>query len=489
MDFLRPILDMALPAWMSLGVVFVIFLILVFTALPADMVFVGGLAVLMLVGVLEPDMALAGFASQGLVTVGALYVVVAGLHETGGLNWLSRKMLGQPRNLHGALARLVFPVGALSAFLNNTPVVALFIPVVTEWTKRMKAPASRFLIPLSYSSILGGMCTLIGTSTNLVVNGLYIHRYGGKGLSVFDITWLGLPCAVAGMVYLLLFARRLLPDREGPSEVFDDPREYTLELEVDPGGDMWGKSLQEMDLLDVPGGYLAEVVRGGLVMSPVYPQDTLQAGDRLIYVGNLEAIRAMSQRKGLVLAPDSHFRVDEGAHGRRLIEAVVSHTCPLVGKTMKEGNFRQTYNAVVIAMARNGERLHGSLGDIDLRAGDTLLVEAHAGFIPRQRETGDFYVLHDLERNTPTAPHRAPVAFGILVGMVAAAAFGWLSMLESSLLAAGAMLACGCCSAASGRRRIEWNILMVIGASLGLGQALDVSGAAAAIADLLLGFA
>ena len=477
-----------LPAWLTLFVLCGLFLMLVFTSVPADMVFVGGLGMLLLLDVLDAETALAGFGSQGLVTVGALYVVVAGLQETGGLNVISRHLLGQPDSVKRARFKALLPVSGMSAFLNNTPVVALMIPVLTDWCRRHSLAASRFLIPLSYASILGGMCTLVGTSTNLVVNGLFVSRYGGSGLSMFDITLLGLPCALLGLGYLFLFSDRLLPDRDGARDVFTDPKEFTLELVVRGKCALLETPIRETELVNVPGGYLVELVRGETVIAPVPIDEPVQEGDRLLYAGNLETIRSLLQVKGLHLASDFEFDSAPLPQDRRLVEAVVSHTCPLVGKTLREGKFRQQYNAVVIAMARNGERLRGSLRDVSLKAGDVLLVESHAGFVPRQRDSGDFYLLHTL-REDMAKPNvaKAAFSFAILTAMVVAVAMGWLSMLKAALFAAGLMLATGCCTAASARRRIEWNVLMVIGAALGLGAALEVSGAAKALAALLLG--
>lgn len=480
---------MPFPAWQTLAVLGVLFAMLVFSSVPADMLFVGALALLMLLDVVDAEAALAGFGSQGLVTVGALYVVVAGLQETGGLNWISRHLLGSAERVGLARVKALLPVSGLSAFLNNTPVVALMIPVLSEWCRRHRLPTSKFLIPLSYASILGGMCTLVGTSTNLVVNGLFVSRYGGAGLGVFEITMLGVPCAVLGLGYILLFSDRMLPKRDGVREAFTDPKEFTLELVVRGRSSLLERPIAETELVEVPGGYLVELVRGETVIAPVPIQEPVQEGDRLLYAGNLETIRSLLRVKGIHLASDFPFERAPLPQDRRLVEAVVSHTCPLVGKTLREGRFRQQYNAVVIAMARNGERLRGSLRDIALKAGDVLLVESHAGFVPRQRDSGDFYLLHTLEEemSKPRAA-KAVISFAILVAMVVAAGMGWLSMLKASLFAAGGMLATGCCTAPSARRRIEWNVLMVIGAALGLGTALEVSGAAEALAGGLLGF-
>lgn len=330
---------------------------------------------------------------------------------------------------------------------------------------------------------------MIGTSTNLVVNSLTIDHLGGEGFQIFDIAWLGVPCASAGVLYLLIFADRLLPDRDAAKTTFSDPRSYTLELVLEQESKLEGKSLEEADLLALEGAYLAEIVRSGRILSPVGPLDKLHPGDRLLYTGNLEAVKQLRQRPGLTAAPDQRFKLDAPRQQHRLVEAVVSDTCPLVGRTIRQGRFRQRYNAVVIAMSRNGSRMHGGLADIPLRAGDVLLVESGGGFVPRQRESGDFYLLHTLEGEPESLPKRAPLALVFLVAMVAAAATNLTSMLLASLIAAGAMLLSGCCSVTAARNRIEWNVLMVIGAALGIGAAMQQSGAADAIAAFLIGLA
>lgn len=481
------IMEMSWQAWSTLGLVLALLGLLIFTQLPADFVFMGGLCVLLLTGVLNAEDALAGFSSSGLVTVGLLYVVVAGLQETGGLSWISERVLGRPKGLRRAIARLVTPVTLLSAFLNNTPVVAMFIPVVTEWCRRIQIQPSRLLIPLSYASILGGMCTLIGTSTNLVVDGMYQKKFGVGGLPLFEITKLGIPCALTGIAYLLLASRKLLPDRKTLQEVFDNPREYTLELQVSPNSPLIGRTIESSGLRHLPGAFLAELVRDDQVLSAVAPAEILQRGDRLVFVGHIESIRALYNQQGLQPAPDQLFKLDEPRHQRILVEAVVSNTCPLVGKTIREGRFRNQYNAVVIAVARNGERVTGKIGDIELKPGDTLLVEAHAGFIPRQRDSRDFYLIRSVEDTSPRRFEKAPWAFAILICMVGLAAFGVMSMLNAAALAAILTLVTGCCTFGQARRSVEWNVLLVIASALGLGLALEKTGAAAGVAGLLLG--
>ncbi len=479
--------ELGWDAWLTIGVVLSVLLLLVFTRLATDFVFVGGLAVLLVSGVLDTQAALAGFSAPGMITVGILYVVVAGLQETGGLSWISHHVLGYPKGARRAQLRMLMPVIPLSAFLNNTPVVAMFIPVVTEWCRRLRISPSRMLIPLSYASIFGGICTLIGTSTNLVVNTMFQARFQNSGMGMFEIAKLGVPCALVGVAYLILFSHRLLPGRKTMDEVFENPREYTLELEVSPKSTLIGNSIEKSGLRHLPGAFLAELIRDGQIVSAVSPSEILKEGDRLVFVGNIESMRSLYSQQGLQPAPDQLFKLDTPRHQRCLVEAVVSHTCPLVGKTIREGRFRNIYNAVVIAVARNGERLRGKIGDVRLRAGDLLLIESHAGFIPRQKDAHDFYLVSGVENSSPRRFEKAPWAFAILAGMVLAAAMGWLTMLQAALLAACAMLLSRSCSTAQARRSIEWNVLVVIAAALGLGMALETTGAASAISGVMLG--
>ena len=469
-------------AWVSLLVTFAVLGVLVVTRLSADLVFMAGLTVLLVSGVLDIKSALGGFSAPGMITVGLLYVVVSGLQDTGALAWVSQRVLGRPNGIRAAQIRLLPPVIGLSAFLNNTPVVAMFIPVVTGWCRRLGISPSKLLIPLSYASIFGGICTLIGTSTNLVVNTMVQDRFHNDGLGMFDIAWLGVPCALAGIGYLLLFGKTYLPERKPARDIFENPLEYTLELEVSARSALIGRSIEKSGLRSLPGAFIAELIRGDQVISAVSPEQILEEGDRLVFVGNIESVRTLYEQQGLRPAPGQLFKLKDARHQRILVEAVVSHTCPMVGKTIREGRFRNTYNAVVIAVARNGERLHGKIGDIRLRPGDVLLIESHAGFIPRQRDSRDFYLVSGVDNFTPRRYEKAPMATIILLAMVSCAALNILDMLSAALLAAGAMFLCKCSTPSRARSSIEWDVLIVIGASLGFGTALEQTKAAEAIA-------
>ncbi|MDZ8117309.1 SLC13 family permease [Pontiella agarivorans] len=481
--------ELSWEAWFTLGTILLMLIGLGGTRIPPDFIFLGALGALLVSGVLETAQALNGFSSSGMITVGVLYIVVAGLKETGGLNWIGNGLLGRPKNAKRGLLRLMLPVTGLSAFLNNTPVVAMFIPVVGSWCRKMKFSPSHFLIPLSFASIFGGLCTLIGTSTNLVLNGLYQDRFGHGGLSFFEVSKIGVPCAVVGFIFVFLFARRLLPERKPASAVFENPREYTLELTVTAGGSFDGKSIESAGLRNLSNCFLAELVRKGEVKSAVPPDFVLQGGDHLIFVGMIDSVKELRDLNGLEPAAEILFDLKGSDQERCLVEVVVSNTCPLLGKSIRDGNFRKHYNAVVIAVARNGERVHGKIGDIVLRPGDTLLVESHAGFIPRQRDSHDFLLVGQVEDSLPIRHKKGPLAIGILVLMVLLASTSVLSMLKASVLAALLMIASGCCSMGAARKSIEWQVLLVIGSALGIASAMATTGLAECLAQGLIALA
>ncbi|NJL84792.1 MAG: SLC13 family permease [Leptolyngbyaceae cyanobacterium SM1_1_3] len=474
---------------LAIAVVVITFVANATTSLPADIIFLGGAAVLFLSGILDEEAALAGFSNSGMITVAVLYMVVVGPQQTGALAWVSQRVLGLPKGERAALWRLMVPVMGLSAFLNNTPVVAMFIPVVSDWCRKLRISPSKLMIPLSYAAIFGGICTLIGTSTNLVVNGLLISSTDLPSMGLLDIAWVGLPCAIAGFVFLTLTQRWLLPNRQSGFNAVDDSRQYTVEMVVAQNSPLAGKTVEQAGLRHLPELYLAEIVRGEQLLPAVSPKEILREHDQLIFVGAVDSIVDLQRLRGLQPATDQSFKLEVPRTERCLIEAVVSNTCPIVGKTIREGQFRTQYNAVVLAVARSGERLQGKLGDVRLQPGDVLLLEAHPNFLEQRRVSRDFYLVNGVPDSEPLRHEKAALAVSILVVMVLLAAFGWLSMLKAAVLAAIAMLVTGCCSPAQALRNIEWSVLLVIGAALAMGQALDATGAAEAIANSFISLA
>lgn len=474
-------------AWLTLGIVFGTMTVLVATRIPPDLVFVGSLTILMLTGILTPPEALEGLANPGLATVAVLYVVVSGLVQTGAVYALGARLLGFPSSTPRAQFRLMAPVAALSAFLNNTPVVAMMVPVVEDWARRVRIPVSKLMIPLSYAAILGGTCTLIGTSTNLIVNGLVLETTDLGSMGFFEIGALGVPAVLIGLTFVILTGRWLLPDRTPPFSQPGASREYTLELLLEDGSPLVGRSVEKAGLRNLPGAFLAEIERADTILPAVAPTEELQAGDRLLFVGAVDSMADLMRMRGLVPVPDQVDKLTVPRPERSLVEVVVSQSCPVVRRTIRAGRFRTRYDAVVIAVARDGQRLTGKVGDIVLRVGDTLLLEARPSFARQHRNSRDFLLVSEVRGSAVPRHDKAWVATLILGGMVALAASGLLTMLEAALVAAGLMVASRCTTGADARASIDWSVLVVIGAALGMGRAMESSGAADAVAASWMG--
>ena len=483
------IMSLGWPGWLSLGLVVLCFVLFMRTRIAPDIVTSGALTLLLVTGVLTPHEALAGFSNPGMLTVAVLYVVVTGLTETGAVGWIGQSLLGRPRGEYDARARLMLPVAALSAFLNNTPVVAIFIPAVQDWAKRHRLSLSRLLIPLSYASIAGGTCTLIGTSTNLVVDGLYTERVGGAGLGLFELAWIGLPVVVTVLLFTVFAGHRLLPSRTPAAESYEDVRRYTTEMLVDTNSPLAGKSIEAAGLRQLPGLFLIEIERQEQIIPAVSSQEILQDGDRLVFAGIIDSVVDLLQIRGLVPATNQVFKLGGLRQDRCFVEAVLSNKSPLIGRSVRAGRFRSHYNAVIIALSRNGERVERKIGDIVLTPGDTLLLETRPEFELQQRNSKDFLVVSQIGDTHPIDHARAPIAIGIVVVMVASVASGLFTMLEAALLAAGSMVITRCTAGRVARRAPDWQVLVVIATSFGIGAALEKTGAAALLAGSLIGLA
>ena len=481
---------MGLESAITLAVIGIVLGLLGCTRLSPHLVLLGGLTLLFTLGVVTEKDVLAGFANPGMITVAVLFAVVAGLRETAAMHWLVEPLLGRPRSLGVVQLRIMGPVAVLSAFMNNTPLVAAMLPVLHDWARKQGISISKLLIPLSFASILGGACTLIGTSTILVVNGLILSELGAdKGLSMFGITAVTLPCAVVGLVFLLLCSSRLLPDRRPVLSPQDDARQYTVEMMVPVGSNLAGKTIEEAGLRHLPGLYLIEIDRMGDVLPAVSSSVMLREQDRLVFAGVIESVVDLQKTRGLEPATDQVYKIDEPRPNRRLVEAVVSDTCPIIGQTIRRGQFRSRYSAAVIAVARNGQRLYGKIGDIVLQAGDTLLLEARASFADQQRNSRDFYLVSQIEDSALPRHEKAPLALLLLGVMVLAVTLTPMSMLNAALIVTGLMIVSGCCTAAAALRSVDWQMLLIIAASLGIGRAMETSGAATWITTGLLSMA
>ncbi|MFG0274295.1 MAG: SLC13 family permease, partial [Phycisphaerales bacterium] len=420
-----------------------------------DIVLLGVLVAMLLMGIVEPAQAVTGFSNTGVITIALLYVVAAGLKETGAMAMLSQRMLGRPKTEAGARARMVLPVAGMSAFVNNTPIVAMFLPVLDGWAKKNNIAPSRLFLPLSYAAVLGGVCTLIGTSTNLVVAGLLAAhnrdlvaqgRTPEPEFGMFTISTVGVPIAIMGALYLVFAARWLLPTRGRKSEGPDSTREYTTAMQVGKGSPVIGQTIEQAGLRGLPGLFLSRVERTGEAIVAVGPGQKLEEGDVLVFVGRLESIVDLQRIKGLHPVAEGEWSPLALRQINRLLEVVIAPSSALVGQSIRECGFRSRYGAVVVAAHRHGARLRGKLGDIVLRAGDTLLVEAPSGWAETHGDSGSFYLVSEVPDSTPPRHERAWAAILILIALMTTVTFGWLDIMVAAMTAAGAMVALRCCT-------------------------------------------
>jgi di/tricarboxylate transporter len=470
--------------WLTLAVVLLTLVAMVRELAGPDLVMMAGLFTLAAFGILSPRETFEGFANPAIATIGALFVVSAALRETGALEATVGRLMERARGESGGLARICPSVGFLSAFLNNAPIVAMMTPTVIDWARRRGLSANRFLIPLSYSSILGSTTTVIGTSTTLTIAGL-MSESGLAEMGFFELAPVGIPVAIAGLAYLQWGAIHLLPKRsESTEDLGDRRREYTASMIVEPSCALIGQTVEDAGLRHLPGLFLVEIDRAGHIITPVGPDQLIQSGDRLVFAGVISTIVELQRIRGLVPTTD-----DEGpAHAQpdhRLVEAVISSSSPLVNQSIRDASFRTVYDAAVIAVHRNGQRVPGKIGAIVLEAGDTLLIQGAPGFMRAHRNSPDFYLVSEIAGTETPRYDRAGVAIGILAMMVLSASLGIYPIAISAFLAAGLLVATRSISGSSARRSVDWSILIVIGASFGIALAMEKTGAAGAVAGII----
>jgi di/tricarboxylate transporter len=478
---------MSFEAYFTLAVVGIMLFGLVLELLAPDVIVFSALGVLLVSGILTPQEALEGFSNKGMLTVGILFIVAYSAQSSGILEFFANRVIGRASGGRRALLRVMAPVFAMSAFLNNTPIVAMFTPTIRDWALAHKIAPSKFLIPLSYASIFGGICTLIGTSTNLVVNGL-LQQETKLSISMFELAWVGIPCAAAGFLFFLLIGYRLLPERSDLSEdLLNSGREYLVEMSVPDGSLLAGKTVEGAGLRRLENLFLAEIIREGHTPVMVKPTDILKVGDRLLFSGMAEAIVQLQKTSGLVPALEMEFCDSLRQRGDgRIIEAVVSLSSPMLGKSIKEGNFRSRYDAAVLAVHRHGERIHGKLGRMVLKPGDTLLLLAGDDFYKRWNQSRDFFMISKLSKLPRVNTRKMVISLCTLFGMIALAVFGILEIFQAAVLAAMVLLLTKSLTPVEARRSIELNVLIIIASAFGLSRALDKTGAAGFMAEHLI---
>ncbi len=441
---------------------------------------VGALMLLFASGAADADIAFAGFSNAAPLTIGALYVVAGAVRHTGALAFAVTKLAGG----RGA-GRIVLGSAVSSAFVANTPVVAILIDPVIRWAREHDRHASQVLIPLSYATILGGMTTIIGTSTNLVGSGV-LEELSFDPLSFFEPARFGVPVAVAGLAITSFLGPRLLPARgqDGTTESRGMPPEFAVSCEVVAGGPMDGVPVEAAGLRNLPGLFLVALhhAHGGEVVAPVSPHHVLQAGDVCSFVGSVNEIVELQNRPGLRFAEAEQLgALEDGQHA--WFEAVVGNGSALVGQTLKQAEFRGRYQAAVVALHRSGRPIAKKLGDERLRLGDSLLLVSDLGFARRWDRRTDFVLVRRRSEPPPTASGKSAVSLAILGAVIVLSLFQITDVLRAAVIGAGLTVVTGVLSPRQARDAVDLNVVVLIGASIGLGGAATASGLAERLAQ------
>lgn len=472
-------LGLNLYAWITIVTVLGMFTTLLFTKLRVDAVFLAVIGIFLVTGVLDTKEALSGFSSSSVVVIGVLFVVVAGLTHTGVLQWIVRHLLGEPNSYGKAVVRLMLPVAGLSSFLSNTTVVAMFVGIVKMWSKKLGISPSKLLIPLSYASGMGGVCTLIGTPPNLIISGLYADKTG-TAMNVLATTIPGLFCLGVGVLSVIAM-RRLLPDRKAPESAFEATTEYTVELLVPSDNKYIGETLGDAGLFHVKGGSLIEIYHFDGVPLPVTEDEYIMGGDHLVYAGQIDEILELKNSHGLVSADHHVFSMSEVNRNRQLRTAYVNFGSSLIGTTIGGSTFEKENNLTLVAVARRGERIKETPRQVVLQAGDTLLLECPPRLnVNTNRLTSQ---LHFFESDQVVdISSKTLISAVVMITMVVLSAFNVMPLLHCAFIAAAAMLLLRCCNMEQAMKAINWEILMVFAGSVVIGLAIQKTGIAERLA-------
>lgn len=429
--------------------------------------------VLLISGINDSGDFLGGFANEQLMVVLLLLIISDVIQKTNTIEVIFSKFFRDGISLGGFLARMVPGVTVVSGFINNTPLVAMLLPYVNNWAQRNNISPSKVLIPLSYATIIGGTLTLVGTSTNLVVNG-FVQENGFTPLGMFDFTIPGLVVALVGILYVVFFSSRLLPDRKSPLQLYKDARrEYLSELIVSPNSTLIGKSIEQAGLRNLKGIYLVGIIRNSESISAVGPEEKLFQGDVLVFAGDTtKIIELVKANNGLNLPHSAQVGVIEKAD---IVECIVSPDSTLIGKTVKELNFRARFDASIIAVNRGEERIEGKIGDIAIQTGDLLLVLTGNDFEERLEATHDVYMVSKVHEITNFNVWKSVLLFAGLIAAFVLAALSILSLFKGLLLLLCLVVLLNIIKYNEINKNIDVDLYIVLALALGLGKAISNS--------------
>ncbi|BBO87756.1 SLC13 family permease [Desulfosarcina ovata] len=484
---------MPTDAYLTLTLLLALFVLLIKTKIPAPAIFLGALAVAMTLKLAPTAQLLKGFSNPGMLTVAVLFMVAAGMYATGAITMIMDMVIGVPRSVVGTQIRTLPPIAFGSAFLNNTPLVAMMIPVIRDLSRAARLPAQQLYLPMSFASILGGMCTVIGTSTNLVIAGMVMDAIGREGpglpavqaIRMFDPALVGVPIALVAIVFMILVGRFFLPARKNGRQSDATLRRYTAEFEVREGSRIVSRTLDDTGIVSGEDVQVLYIRRGTGILTNDLMNEKLTAGDLISFSADVDGMVTLWRTNALVphltLNPMQTER-----HTHHLVKAVVSRQSKTVGRRIadliRDAN---TCQYKFVALSRDGQPVDGPLEETTIEAGDNAVLEVNDNFFYECQIDQDFALTKALKGFQLQRTDRAVEASLITLAMIVAVALGWMSMLNASLLASGAMLLTGCLPLHTAARSIDWGTLVVIACAIGLESAVTQSGLAGQIAALL----
>ena len=470
-------------AWITILTVLSMFTVMLFTKLRSDLVFLFAVAILFVTGVLDAKEAFSGISSPAVITIGVLFVVVSGLTHTGVLQYITKYLLGQPDSYAKAVTRLMLPVALLSSFLSNTTVVALFVNIVKMWAKKLNISPSKLLIPLSYASGMGGVCTLFGTPPNMIISGLYADKTG-HAMNVLATTIPGLFCLAVGILSVIAM-RRLLPERKAPESAFESTGEYTVELQVPSDNPYIGMTLGEAGIYHIKSGSLIKMYHYDNMPNPINEDEPIMGGDHYVYAGQIDEIIKMAYDHQLVSADHHVFNTSELDKYTKLRTAYVSFGSELIGKTIGDSTFEKDNDVMLAAVSRSGERIKEAPREVVLQAGDTLLLLCPSNFKTDAPALSDKLQFFDSD-DIPNIGYGTIISSVIMIAMVVLSALNVIPLLQCAFLAAMGMLIFRCCTPDQAMKSINWDILIVFAASVVLGLSIQKTGIAERLATGIL---
>lgn len=464
-----------------LALIFLLFFVIYKEYIQPSKSFLLAVVILVFVGILNTDDVLAGFSNEKIASIIALILITSGLRKNFQIEYLFDFIFKAAKSYRGYLIRMMSQTALFSSFINNTPIVTLMTPYVIDWGKKNNIAPSKLLIPLSYATIMGGMITIIGTSTTLVLNG-FMEEYQIPIMKATDLLIVGLCVTVSGILLIAFFVHRLLPENKDLLRKYSENiREYIVETRIENKSKLIGKNLVEAGLRNLKGVYLVEVIRNNRVISPVDPNEVLLEGDALIFAGNThDIVELINKDQGLTLPTTARgLEVDK----TEVVEAVLSPFSSIIGQTVKECQFRNRYNAAIIAVHRNGKRVTGKIGDIELQAGDVLLVYAGEDFKNRTEVYRDIYIFSKLRKINKPGKKKYYALAAIVASTLVLLVTGELSLFLSLLLIISIMAVFNLITMQDVKREMDINLIVILVFSLAIGDAILKTGAGKIVAE------